>query len=145
MAMAIGLIGGIISGIGSLMAANAQAQAAEYNAKVAEINAKTANLQAGADAKQSRREKFRALGKLRATAGANGVDMTGSALDVATDNFLEYELQERNIVYGGQVQSTDFKNKATGLKMEAKAARVQGMIGFASGVVGGLGQALRLA
>ena len=145
MAMAIGLIGGIISGIGSLMAAQAQAKAANYNAQVADINAKTAVLQAGADAKQQRREKFRTLGKLRATAGASGVDMTGSALDVATDNFLEYELQERNIVYGGNVQNADFKNKATGYRMEATAAKTAGAIGFLSGVAGGVGNALRLA
>jgi hypothetical protein len=145
MAMAIGLIGGIISGIGSLMAAQAQAAAAQHNADVAAVNAKTARLQAGADAKTKRREKQRALGAVRATGAANGVDMTGSALDIAADNFLEYELAERNIVYGGEVQNADFKNKEAGYLLEKKSAGIQGLVGFASGVIGGVGNALRLA
>lgn len=145
MAMAIGLIGGIISGIGSLMAAQAQANAAKHNAKVAEVNAKTARLQAGADAKSARRDKLRNIGTIRAAAGANGLDMTGSVLDVASDSFLEHELNERMIVYGGEVKNADYRNKAAGHKMEAKAAMAQGFVGFASGVVGGIGQALRLA
>lgn len=142
--MALGLIGGLVSGIGSLMQAQAAAQAAEFNAKVNEINAKTARWQAGADAKQRRREKMRAMGSMRAQYSANGVQLAGSALDVASDSFLEMTLDEKMVVYGGEVKATDFENQAKLNKMEARSHRVAGGIGFISGALSGVGNALRV-
>lgn len=145
MTMALGIIGAITSVVGTLVTAQAQAATANYNAEVAEINKTVSVQQAAADAKAARREQARTIGAIRATAASNGVDMTGSILDVTNDSFLEHELNIKNIAYQGEVKGTDFKNQAKGYKLEAKNIMAAAPINALSAGLSGFGQALRLA
>lgn len=142
--MALAVAGGLLAGVGSFINLQSQAQAAEYSAKVNEINAQTARLQAGADVARKQREKVRALGTMRANYGASGLQVAGSALDVMTDSFLEYTLDEKTIAYQGEINAIDFQNKAKLGRMEARANRVAAPIALAQGAVEGVGTALRV-
>ena len=145
MALALAVVGALTSAVGTYVQAQASAQANEYNAAVADINAKTARQQAGADAREKRRDRNRLMGQIRNQVGGNGIQTTGSVLDVANDSFLSAYHDEKMIAYQGEVRGTDYENRAEGFRSAAKNDRIAGRIGVVSDLVGGAGKALKLA
>ncbi len=138
MAMAIGIIGGVISAIGSLQQANAQAASAEYNAKVAERNKRAVKNQTESEIEDRQVEHRRQLGSMRASYGASGLQMEGSPLDVLEDTATEQAFDISKIRYQGAMKAEGYSEQAALYKLEAKSAKTAGWIGAGSALIGGL-------
>ncbi len=105
--------GGMIQMAGEVHEGQAAENAAKYNASVAEHNA---NLSIHQSAEEERRQRVmakRQLGDMRASYGASGVQLDGSALDVLEDSAANAELDALTIRHGGQVKASNFLNEAS--------------------------------
>lgn len=143
MAMAMGIIGSVVSAAGAMAQASAAAKAADYNAKVAEKNAVIAKQNALADEQAKRRETRTILGNSRAAIGASGLDVVGSPLDVLGETAALGELDALTIRYNGENNVQAYKQDAELERMRGQAAKTQGFFGAASALVGGMSQAVR--
>lgn len=142
---AAGLLGGIVSGMGSMMAAEGQAQQAEYNAKVEKINARTQRQQGVV-------EQERIIGKYQKTestgianASKSGVDSGyGSAALVILGEGAANQSADTSMAYvNAEGKATAHENKAKDYEMQAKNQRQAGMIGAASSFLSGVGGAMK--
>lgn len=137
MTMVLGILGGVVSAMGSLASANAQAAAAKYNAQVAEQNKKSVLAQTSAEVEDQRAKNRKILGAMRAAYGANGLEMSGSPLDVTSDTTVDMEYDVAKQKYIGEMKAKGLQDQANLFRMEAKAAKTAGFIGAASGLLGG--------
>lgn len=142
MAMALGIVSGLVSAVGSIAQASAQAASAKYNAKVAERNKRAVTAQTINEVEDQRLRNRRTMGSIRAAYGANGFEMAGSPLDVISDTAVEQELDVAKIKYQGAMKAEGYSEQATLFKMEAKADTTAGFFGAASGLLGGLNQGM---
>jgi hypothetical protein len=140
-AVALAIVGGVVSAIGAIQSANAQAAAAEYNAKVQERNRLAVLAQADAEASDKIRENKRINSRIRAQYGAAGIEMAGSPLDVIEDTAIEEELDVRRIRYAGELEGIQRRDQANLYRMEAKAAKTAGMFSAVGNILGGFRQA----
>lgn len=138
MAMALGVVGGLISAVGSIAQANAAAASAKYNAAVAERNRRAVLAQTDNEVTDQQLKNRRMLGTIRAAYGANGFEMGGSPMDVIADTTLEQSLDIQKIKYVGKMKAEGYSEQATLFKMEAKAAKTAGFFGAASGLFSGI-------
>ena len=104
----------------------AQAQADEYNAKLREQNAKVEAKkqeqiadQYGEEAKRLRARQRIAEGQIRAGAGASGLDMAGSMMDIVASGQEQYWQDQmtllgnqRNDNYNSRVQQSNYLREA---------------------------------
>lgn len=141
MAMAVGLIGAVVSGIGTFMQMQAQADAAEYNEAVAQRNARAVTEQTTNDIQDKRAQNRRVLASMRAGFAQNGFEMAGSPMDVMTDTIFEQEYDVAKLKFEGKMKAEGYKEKAVLFDMEADAARTAGFIGLATGILSGAGNA----
>ena len=142
MAMALGIVGGLISAVGSIAQANAAAASAKYNAAVAERNRRAVLAQTSGEIVDQQIKNRRMIGTIRAAYGANGFEMGGSPMDVIADTTLEQELDVAKVRFTGRMKAEGYTEQATLFKMEAKAAKTAGFIGAASGLLSGFQQGL---
>lgn len=142
MAMAIGVLGAVVSAVGQYTAMQAQAEAAEYNAEVAERNRRAVLGQTALDISDERLHNRRVIGSMRAAFGANGFAVAGSPLDVLSDTVQEQEYDIAKKDYAGKLKAEGYTEQANLYKMEADASRTAGVIGLASGLLGGFGSAI---
>lgn len=142
MAMALGIVGGLISAVGSIAQASAASASAKYNAQVAERNKRAVTAQTINEVEDRRIKDRRVLGTIRAAYGANGFEMGGSPMDVIADTTLEQELDVAKVKYQGKMKAEGYGEQAVLFGMEAKAAKTAGWIGAASGLLGGLQQGM---
>lgn len=156
--MAIGLIGGLVSGVAGMMAANAQANAAsaaasqnaaiaEYNRKVAERNSGVASNEGHAAAMDKARESRRTMSSIRAAYGASGLALEGSPLDVLEDSAAEGSLGIVREKYKGTLKSIgsldeaeNFRLKAALHRMEADSAQDAKPFAMIGALFSGIGQ-----
>lgn len=136
MAMALGILGGVVSAVGSLASASAQANAAKFNAAVARDNRLAVLDQTSAEVEDKRKKNRQLLGAMRAAYGANGLEMSGSPLDVVSDTTAEMEYDVAKMRYVGKMKAVGYANQAKLFDMEAKSAKTAGFIGAASGLLG---------
>ena len=155
----LAVIGGVVSAAGAVAQAGAASASTNYNAKVNERNAIIANQDrkqaldtAEIAANDKRRENARTMSTIRAMYGSSGLDMSGSPLDVIEDSAMELALDEQRIDYEARVQNRQgfmkmqgYKEAATLNKMEAKSAKIGGVLSAFGYLVGGAGNALKLA
>lgn len=139
------VVGGITQAQGAQNQAKSQAASDRYNAQVAERNAGVARGQAASQADQLAIEHRRALGTARAAFGANGLDMSGSALDVIQDAATTGALDENRALYKGDVeaigdidQATSYKNKAKYDLEAGQTAATSAYVGIGSSLLKGL-------
>lgn len=144
MAMALSIVGSVVGAIGTVVSGMAQASAARYNAKVQERNAAAAIDQGSAEAEMERREALRRQGQIRASYGASGMALAGSALDVFEDQVAEDELAIRNIRYKATVRATGHNDQAALDRAEARNATTAALIGGFSQAASGVGKALSI-
>ena len=142
MAMAIGIVGGIMSAVGSFVSMQAQAQAAEYNAKIAARNSRAVSMQTANEIDDTRVHNRRVIGMMRAAYGANGFDMAGSPMDVLSDTIETQEYDVAKIKYQGAMKAEGYTEQASLFKMEAKSAKVGAFMGLATGLLGTAGNAI---
>lgn len=91
--------------------------------KAAERQAAQASKAARINAENKRRDVRRVLGKIKANAGASGIEFSGSALDALEDSALEGEQDAQIIEFQG-------RQKAESILQKGRDAKVQGSIGM---------------
>lgn len=142
-AIMMSAIGSVVGAIGAMEAANQQAQALEYNAKVAERNAQMAKDQADYEAKRQGSKMARLNASQRVAYLASGVMIDdGTAMDVMIDTTTQGEMDRLAILYGGDVESVNYRSQAASARMEAAAVKTAGMYRGFSTLLGGAGSAL---
>lgn len=142
-AIIMSAVGSVVGAIGAMEAANAQANALEYNAKVAEQNAQMAKDQAEYEAKRQASKMARLGASQRVAYLASGVMIDdGTAMDVILDTTTQGEMDRLAILYGGDVESVNYRAQAASSRMEARAVKTAGMYKGFSTLLGGAGSAL---
>ena len=139
MCMALGMIGGVISAIGSVAAGQAQASVAEYNAKVASLNAAAAYREGLAQAGATRDQFTDVAGQQRASLAKAGVDInSGTSAILGLETKRREETAAAVDIWRGATEQTKYLNQAGAYKAEASAARLSGMIGGFTSLIGGM-------
>lgn len=137
--MAAGLIGGVISAVGSIAAANAQKQMADYQAKVAELNAQAAVREGNAQAGATRDQFAEVAGAQRASLAKSGVDInSGTAAVLGLETARREETAAAVDIWRGRTEQTKWMNQRDASKAEGKAAMQAGYIGAATSLVGAI-------
>lgn len=108
---------------GALKQGQAAQQAAQYNAAIAERNADISRQQAEAEALQIDREGRQRAGAIRAAAGASGITLEGSVLDVLADTVAQGELEKQNAMYVGNLRAMSYEEDAALELRSGKTAR----------------------
>ncbi len=112
-----------MSAINSIAQGNASKAAADYNANINDQNAGISNARTATDVAAMRRDQMRNLGAIRASAGASGVRMEGSPLDVFDNSVVESELDILNRRYSGELESMGFRQSAELERTSGRTAR----------------------
>lgn len=86
--------------------------ASKYNAKVAGQQAVQSRDAAAQEATAYRIQAGQQLGTIRASYAANGVGMSGSALDVLAVSAMNAELNALTIVHKGEIQAEGYESQA---------------------------------
>lgn len=134
---ALGLIGGLVSGIGAVAGAQAAAAGHEADARMKRRQAELETMAGGYQARRSREKLDRVLGQNRAAMAASGLSLTsGSTLDVISDNATEGELDIAAIRWNAGLASDNSRYSAKVSDMNAKSARQSAPIAFLSPVLG---------
>lgn len=141
MAMAAGIIGAVVQGVGTFMQMQAQAAAAEYNKDVSERNRRAVIAQTDAEVDDKRKHDKRVRSAIRATYASNGFELAGSPMDVMADTIMEQEYDVAKLKLQGHMKAEGYREQATLYGMEADAARTAGFIGLATGLLSGVGNA----
>lgn len=132
--MCLPVIGGIISGIGSLASGMAQAATHKANARALEYEAQgQRNAGSYESARQDERNQ-RLTGQQVTATAANGLDLSGSPVDVIVDSRTQGELDKQMIRANWQHKSNMSQYQAKVEKMNAKSAKIGAVIGAISPV-----------
>lgn len=133
-----------LSAVGTLLTASSlfgQGQAgqrsAEYNAEIARRNAQIAQQQTQMDLETAQRNKVRALGSIRAAAGASGVALEGSVLDVLESSAIEAERTAQMIKYKGELRALGYYDTAAIEQMTGSAASTRGTMSATGALLSG--------
>ena len=111
-----------LSAFGSMQQGKQAQQMGEYNAQVAQNQGIAAQQKATFDLNQQRRQASQAKGSQRAAMAATGGELLGMQ-DVADMTATDLELQALGIRYGGQMDQSAAKQKATLARMEGSLAK----------------------
>lgn len=142
--VASSLAGTAVSALGAVQAGKAQNEVAQYNAKVADNNATAERERAAYDAGLIKDERRRVIGSQRAAMAANGLDISsGSPVAVLGDTTGQAEMDVLARLYGGESAATAYKNDATRMRIEGKAAKQAGKIGAGTTLLTGFGSTAR--
>lgn len=140
--LAVGMMaaGTAVSAYGQYQAGKARQQAANYNAAIAERNAEIAKDQADYEADRQASKLRRVVASQRVGYLANGVTVSGSAMDLLSDTVVQGELDRLAILYGGEVEAVNQYAEAARERMAGAAARRAGTIGAFGTLLSGAGQ-----
>ncbi len=148
MAAAIPFIMMAMTVAGTVVAAQAAAKQgkqakdmAQYNAQIADRNAGIAREQAATDADAQRRHAGRVIGAARAAYGASGITSEGSPLDVLEMSAANAELDNRNILYKGELRAMGYDETAVLDRYRGDAALDAGYERAGSAIIMGAGKA----
>lgn len=139
-------ISGLVSAVGAIAQGSAQAKASNFNAAVAQRNAQIQRNNAELSRQQTsqkikdRREEYRRLHATNiARAGATGLELSGSFLDVGLDNLATAEMDAANIDFQGQIEEMNFLERAAGFDIEAGMERNKAKSAMTSGYINAIG------
>lgn len=150
-ALASSVGSGVIGAVGASDSADASADAANYRAQVATNNATLANRQATYDTQvgdiqsmQSGRQTRARMGSVRATEGANGIDVnSGSAVDLQRDVAQQGALDGLTIrnnaarkAYTDQINSQSYTGEASLDRSQASDAETAGFVNSFGSILG---------
>lgn len=134
----LGVVGTVVSAVGTIAAGNAQRAAAEYQAKLYERKANEELAAAQRDADEYQRQKRFVQSKFQANAAASGFDAT----DTTTLNLLG-SLEQRGSYqaavaqYGGAARQAAYRGQATATRMSGRAAQTGSYFDAAGTILGG--------
>jgi hypothetical protein len=131
------LIGGIVSGIGSLAASQAQASAAQAQADIYDTQAQMELERGRFEADRSTRQARRIVGQQVANYAASGIELAGSPAAVIDDTATEAALDIGAIRYGADARSGNLSARAELQRQSAKATSSTAILGFLTPVISG--------
>lgn len=135
--VAASVAGAIASTAGSLIVGNQEEQMANYNAQLAEQEAANARAEASAQISQDRLAQKQQLAAQRAAAAANGLEMTGSPLQVMAESAKRFELQNQNTSYAGQARAQSLLQSAEMYRNTAANARTNKWFSVGGSILSG--------
>jgi len=136
----MGIIGALISGLGSMMGAMAQANAYKQQAALHRRQAQAERQKGAYESQRNERKIKRATGSQRAAFAASGLQLdSGTALDVMSDTAAEMDLDTQAIRYGSVLRSGNEEMSARIAKSNASAAMIGGVAGFISPMISAMG------
>lgn len=135
MAMLLTIAGGVISAAGSIAQANAQSAAADYNAAVSKRNEIAVTSQTLVAIEDEQKQHRKTLGAMRAAYGANGLEMTGTPLDVMSDTVAEqtYDIEKQK--YVGKMKALGYSEQGALSALESKTSKTAGRLGAATAIL----------
>lgn len=126
-----GAVQSILGGIGGLQEASGLREARDLANKNADIE----KLSTGIKLTQANRQAYQVLGTTEANAGANGIALSGSSMDVLKSNSQQLSLNKTLTEEQGQIYINAWKEKAAADEGAAQAALMSGI----GGIIGGIG------
>lgn len=132
---ALGLIGGLVSGIGSAMGAMQQAASLRAQSALYKRQAAMERDAGSYEAARKSEEARRAAGKQVAGFAANGFGLSGSPGYVLNDTAEQYALDVGAIRYGAAVKSDNLTYQSKIASMNASAAAASAPFAFLSPVL----------
>jgi hypothetical protein len=117
-----GAASSIFSGVGSFMQAGAYEQAAALADKAADIE----KLSTGIKLEQATRQGYQVLGATEAAAGANGLSLTGSAMDVLRSNRQQVSLEKNLTEMQGTIDEFGYRRRRRRIAGRRKQRRRRG-------------------
>lgn len=111
-----------LGAIGAINEGKSAKIAGDYNARVAEQNAVYSRQQAVEEERRSRVVSRKFLGDMRASYGASGITLEGSALDVLGESAANAELDALTIRSGGEAKYASYQNEAGNERLAGRNA-----------------------
>lgn len=130
-----GLLGGVVSAVGSIYSGNAQAAGYKAEAKMHEYEAISQREMGSLDAWRKQRENERVTGEQIVAIAGSGGDLSGSSLDIIKDSRAEGDLDRALIMANAQQKSEMSGFQAKVAKMNAKSAKTGGMLAAGAGLI----------
>lgn len=127
----------VVKAGGQILGGGSKKDAAEYNARVAEDNARLASEKAALDARRVRRMADETKGSIRAAAGASGITMSGSAMDVMAETATLAEEDVLLVQHSGEVRADNLMKEAALSQFQGKQAKKSSYISSASTLLRG--------
>lgn len=141
--MAIGLVGAAVSAVGTIMSAKAQAEGLKAQAQWQQRQAAVEQMKTSYEVQQERRRTQAMLGAQVAQYSGAGIDpSTGTPLEVGMGTVQEREMDVQAKRFAGQEEVERYKYDAKVSKMNAKNTMTAGILGAASGMISGIGNAI---
>lgn len=151
MSAAGSIFGGMKQAEGARESAEAQAAALEQNAALALLRGKQEKRQAEIEESQNDAQAERVEGAARAGYAGEGIEMSGSALDVMADAEFQHQQGSETIKWKGNVAVYESKIQAQMLLAQAAEARKAGkragsasLLGGVTGALGAMGSMFRM-
>lgn len=123
----------IIMAIGAGMSAVAGLQQASTAGKIADRNAKLEEYRGRYEARQLERKLRYTQGAATVGAGANGIGLDGTFLDIISANEVQGEIDVVNA-------KNNSANRAGSIRADGRAAASRARFGAVSSIIGGAGQ-----
>jgi hypothetical protein len=139
MAAALGLVGGLVSGVMGFAQSSYQGQVAEMNADIAKDNAKRAVERSQIEQESQDLKAANVLGAQVVEQGASGLSLSsGSLLKSRKSARRLARLDALNVRQAGEIEKYNYLTDAANYKAQAAGARISGvgslLGGFFSGV-----------
>lgn len=133
--MCVPMLGAVVAGVGSLMSGMAQAASYDANAKAMDAQAQSERETGAYESARFGEKTERMTGKQVTAIAAQGLDLSGTPLDVVVDSRTEAELDRAAIRANWQQKSNMSAYQAKVDRMNAKSARVGAVIGAIAPVI----------
>lgn len=133
--------GSVFSAVSSISQGNAARAAGDYNAALYAQNAEVTRQRAALDEARQRRAATMRAGANVAAAGASGIQLNGSALDVLESNAAQEELDALLIRWNGDVSASRLDAQGALASAQGRAAQTRGYIGAGASLLLGAAKA----
>jgi hypothetical protein len=139
----IATVGSVVSAAGSVVQGVRANQASKATAKALKYKGEQEVALAQRRAYESRKEKDRALGRLKAVAAGSGAGTDGTVVDLAAGIEQKGEYNALMDMYNGLSARNDLRNEASMARYEGKSALMGGIVEGASTIYGDYGRRSR--
>ena len=146
--MCVPAIGGIVSAIGSIYSGMAQSAAYKAEAQAKKYEAQAQREQGSYESSRQIERNARITGQQVTAVASSGVDIWGTPSDVVADTRSEGEMDVQAIRHNSQFKSNLSEYEAKIAKMNAKQAKIGGIIGAAAPLINsfsGIGSSFQVA
>jgi hypothetical protein len=128
-------VGDLLGGAGDAISDFSRASAFGNNAEIDKIQAGMSTMMTRVDAARQEQRTYRIEGTQTAAASANGLNVSGSALDVLHETARQASLDKSLIEYKGGVNTQDWQLKRKSDLSAQHASTLSGVLDIAKGVV----------